>query len=285
MIEYWWTFGCLYVVAMAYLTLHHHNGGGDDDTNIHNDASASSSSSSSWRSLVVLCALPSLVALVVGYLFVPESARWLCTEGRTDQALAILRSAATRNGLDATLVFPPHVQLQRQGREKHASIADLFQPAWMEITLRLWGTWGAFAFGYYGTILAINKVFAEPQSSSSQESSSYNFDYSAIFVSSAAELVGTTLVILVVDRIGRIPSQVVCYLGGGISVFLLCACAEAGANRLLLIALGFAARVFAMGATCVTWVVRVEKMIVMAAESACAVGDCPDWHLSPHLLT
>ena len=134
---------------------------------------------------------------------------------------------------------------------------DLLKPAWIEITLRLWGAWGAFAFGYYGTILAINKVFAKEEANPHQSSdSSYDFDYSAIFVSSAAELVGTTLVILVVDRVGRIPSQVCCYLGGGLSVFLLCACAEAKADRLLLITLGFAARVFAMGATCVTWVVR-----------------------------
>lgn len=237
LIEYFWTVGCLFVVGLAYLTLH-----GDQ---------------SHWRWFVALSALPCIVSLVVGYLFVPESARWLCTQGRSEEALQILRDGAVMNGHDVDFIFPEGTRLQEEPEEKQATIADLFSPKWRDITIRLWGAWGAFAFGYYGTLLAITKVFDNEQEDSLNPGS-YSFDYGAIFVSSAAELVGTTLVIVAVDRVGRIPSQVVSYGLAGISVCLLCTLASMGSSRTLLIFLGFLARVFEMGGTCVTWVSTAE---------------------------
>jgi MFS family permease len=238
LIEYFWTVGCLYVVVLAYFTLH--------------------GEAARWRLLVALSALPCFISLIVGYLFVPESARWLCTQGRAEEALEILREGAAMNGRDVSLILPPGIQLMTEPEEKQATIADLFKPKWREITLRLWGAWGAFAFGYYGTLLAITKVFDEDSEDSSTDQETYNFDYGAIFVSSSAELVGTTIVILAVDRAGRIPTQVIAYAMAGISVCLLCTLASFGAPRLLLIALSFTARVFEMGGTCVTWVSTAE---------------------------
>jgi MFS family permease len=240
LIEYFWTVGCLLVVVLAYFTLH--------------------GEKSQWRLLVALSSLPCFISLIVGYLFVPESARWLVTQGRSDEALQIIRDGAVMNGHDVTVLFPEGIQLVDEPEEKQATIADLFKPKWREITLRLWGGWGAFAFGYYGTLLAITKVFDNDQggSSTDDDPGSYNFDYGAIFVSSSAELVGTTIVILAVDRAGRIPCQVIAYSLAGISVCVLCTLASNGAPRLLLIALGFTARVFEMGGTCVTWVSTAE---------------------------
>lgn len=239
LIEYFWTVGCLLVVVLAYFTLH--------------------GEKSQWRLLVALSSLPCFVSLLVGYLFVPESARWLVTQGRSEEALKVLRDGAVMNGHDVTVLFPEGMQLVAEPEEKQATIADLFKPKWRNITLRLWGGWGAFAFGYYGTLLAITKVFDNDQGGNTDEDpGSYNFDYGAIFVSSSAELVGTTIVILAVDRAGRIPCQVIAYSMAGISVCVLCTLASNGAPRLLLIALGFTARVFEMGGTCVTWVSTAE---------------------------
>jgi MFS family permease len=239
LIEYFWTVGCLLVVVLAYFTLH--------------------GEKSQWRLLVAISSLPCFISLIVGYLFVPESARWLVTQGRSEEALQIIRDGAVMNGHDVAVLFPEGIQLVAEPEEKQATIADLFKPKWREITLRLWGGWGAMAFGYYGTLLAITKVFDNDQGGSTNEDpDSYNFDYGAIFVSSSAELVGTTIVILAVDRAGRIPCQVIAYSLAGISVCVLCTLASNGAPRLLLIALGFTARVFEMGGTCVTWVSTAE---------------------------
>lgn len=91
-----------------------------------------------------------------------------------------------------------------------------------------------------------------------QADGTYNFDYTAIFASSSAEIVGLTIVIFVVDTVGRIPSQALCYAMGGTSIFLLCMLDFIGASRNFLLIFSFGSRLFMMGATCLTWVSTSE---------------------------
>jgi hypothetical protein len=232
-IDYFWTVGCLFVVACAYWVLH-----------------------ISWRSFVVLCTLPCLLALLTGLCWVPESPRWLASQNRLDEAVVILQAAAVMNGKEHAI--PPDLALQPEPEKHHASIADLFLPHRRRMILFLFGAWASFAFGYYGTIMATARVFSSSSSSHGDGTESSTFDYNAIFISNAAEIVGVTLVILSVDRLGRILSQVVSYAMTGILLCLLCYLAEFGAPRYLLVTLGFAVRMFAMSATCVTWVSTAE---------------------------
>ena len=90
------------------------------------------------------------------------------------------------------------------------------------------------------------------------DSNSYDFDFKAIFISSSAELVGSTFIILFVDRFGRVPIQIMAYLLAGVCVSSLCLLASMGYSRSILIVLGFLARVFEMTATCVTWTATAE---------------------------
>jgi putative MFS transporter len=263
-INYFWTLGSLFVVVVAYMTLH-----GSDD---------------SWRLFVAICPLPCIISLVAGYLYIPESARWLVTKGRNEEAMAILRMVAGKNGRDVDLVFPPHVTLAPEPHHKEANIADLFQPKWIRTILYLWCTWGFSAFGYYGTIMAITYVFAESSDktsadgeSSDTESGNYDFDFDPIFVSTAADLLGTTSAIAAVDRIGRIPSQAVSYALAGLSVGLLCILASSSTvPRLVLVALGLSARIFEMSGTCLTWVSTAEVLTTevrgMGHSTSSAVG-------------
>ena len=213
LIEYFWTAGCLFVVLAAYLTL-----SGEKDH---------------WRIFVAICSLPCVASFIFGFLYVPESPRWLCTKGKTCRAMEILRTACLVNGHDPDLVFPPHVALMEEPDEAHASVADLFQPKWRLTTLRLLGTWVGFAFGYYGTVMAVTRVFASYKHNNITQDeehlysghsrfllstaritnigdgdNGFDFDYSAIFFTSVAEFLGTTAVILKVESWGRIPLQV-----------------------------------------------------------------------------
>jgi hypothetical protein len=108
--------------------------------------------------------------------------------------------------------------------------------------------------------MSTTRVFESSSNHSSNSKSSESFDYGAIFVSSSAEIVGTTMVILLVDRVGRIPTQILSYALAGIFVFLLCTLAGSLDERpeFMLVALGFSARVFEMAGTCVSWVSTAE---------------------------
>ena len=227
-----------------------------------------------WRLFVQLCTVPCVLSLLIGYFCVPESALWLAAEGKSEEALEVLRRGARANGhQDPYVLFPETIRLHKDLSHQNASISDLFTSEWREITFRLWGTWGGFAFGYYGCLLAITRVFEKDDEESSSHvegsasSSSYDFDYGAIFLSSSAELVGTTLVILLVDRVGRISSQVGCYLLAGISVCLLCVLHAWNYPRFILVYLAFAARVFEMGGTCTTWVSTAEILTTEVSQT------------------
>ena len=252
-IEYFWTVGVLFVVVVAHSTL------------------GTSSITGNWRLFAMLCALPCFISIFIGLLCVPESSRWLCTVGRCEEALDILKHAATLNNKDVDILFPEGTRLVEE-EEEESDFCELFSPKWRWTTAKLWGTWGCFAFGYYGTIMVLTEIFDQESSASSdndrfllllddrdlESTSSYHFDYSAIFVSSSAELLGTSFAILLVDRVGRIPLQVVSYAMAGIAVCSLCVFAANDAKRDILILLGFIARIFEMSGTCTTWVNTAE---------------------------
>ena len=236
-IEYFWTLGVLFVVCVAYFAL----GNGQEVDN--------------WRFFVTTCSIPCWMSIVIGYCFVPESPRWLCSQGRCEEAIEILRRAAKKNGHDEQRLYPPGMQLRNEENEE-SDFCELFSPRWRWITLKMWGAWGFFAFGYYGTVMAITEIF-DSEGDSDTESKN-NFDFGAIFVSSSAELVGTTVAIICVDTVGRIRLQVWTYALAGLFVCSLYFAAAYNYNRNALVALGFGARIFEMIGTCVSWVSTAE---------------------------
>lgn len=243
-IEYFWSIGVLLVVAFARSTL-----GINGETG-------------NWRLFVALSSIPCFLSVIIGYCCVPESPRWLCTQpGRAQEAVQIIRKAAETNRIDVDFNFPDTLELAQETEEGHSDVCDLFSPKWRWTTMKLWGTWGAFAFGYFGTIMAITEIFdGETKGSDGVDgrSNSYNFDYGAIFVSSSAELIGTTIAILLVDLLGRIRLQVVSYALAGISVYVLCLMADKGVSRDSLIIFSFGARIFEMSGSCVSWISTAE---------------------------
>lgn len=260
-IEYFWTAGSILVPIVAYISLEILD---------------------SWRCFVVIVAIPCLFSLLAGYFFVPESPRWLASKGRNVEALEILKNAAAVNGKDPNILFPQGciIGLARSGdsrgddygsfidtEEESADYRILFTSKWRKITLLLMVVWFVFAFGYYGTIMTITRIFNESGGDSCNDDEYYNndenvnakvsFDYAAILISSSAEIFGTLLVILFIDRIGRVYTQIGAYLSCGISVFLLCILSDY-ADRNMLVALAFIARIGGMAASSSTWVATAE---------------------------
>ena len=265
-IEYFWTAGSLITPLFAYMTLE-----------------------TSWRFFVVLCAVPCLISGIMGICLVPESPRWLISMGRQDEAKAILRGAAAANGIDPDSLFPTNIMLKDEMVES-SNFLDLLSPKWRRATLLCWSVWFCYAIGYYGTILAVTRIFDEDAINDAQnenENDAPHFNYEAIFVSASAEIFGLIVVIHTIDSLGRIPSQVMSYLFGGILLFSLSVVSTVSSNSVALTTLSFFARAFEMMGSCVTWVSTAEiyttELRTTGHASANALGRAGAF-VSPYLI-
>lgn len=267
---YFWTIGTMAVPALAYLGLQEQ---------------------SSWRMFVLLCSFPCIVSTFFAFLWVPESPRFLVKRGEEDRALEILRYAAELNGKDALARFPDGVVFVEDPNEEKEmdSFWALFNPEWRTTTLAIWGVWAGKSFMYWGTMQLVTLVFSDQNPGDLAVTENYSFDYGAIFASSVAEIVGQTIAIYMVEGHGRIMLQSCLYLLCGIGGVGLCLTASNyPTERAYLICIAFFARMFAMGASNLTWLVTAEILPTQIRNtghsSACAVarigGACSPWLVS-----
>lgn len=206
-----WAFGTFLVVLFAYLTL-------------GKDGNAQDKSQWCWRIFVILCSLPSILSLLSGIWWVPESPRWLTVKGQKDKALAILRHAATINGKDADELFPHGTELVTSEEPESDNplkvVGELFAPRWRQITFLLWTVQIAQLFAYYGNIELTSAIFSSGGSPAS-DPGKYSFDYGPLFAGTMSEVLGLTIVIFLIERMGRINIQTIGFGSGGVLVLVL----------------------------------------------------------------
>jgi hypothetical protein len=103
-------------------------------------------------------------------------------------------------------------------------------------------------------MMTVTRIF-----DNTDEEGALDFDYAAIFVSSAAELLGTASAIQLIDSIGRVKTLVGAFLFAGISLFSLCAL-DGYAPRAVTIFFAIMGRASEMASACVTWIVTAELL-------------------------
>uniref|UniRef100_A0A672Y6F8 Major facilitator superfamily (MFS) profile domain-containing protein n=1 Tax=Sphaeramia orbicularis TaxID=375764 RepID=A0A672Y6F8_9TELE len=145
-----------------------------------------------WKSLLLAISLPCLVYIPLWWL-IPESPRWLLSQGRVEEAEAIVRKAAHQNKLEAPQVIQ---------KEKHHTVLDLFQNINITITsLILWLSWATAGAGYNGLSLNTSKLAADP--------------YISCFISGAVELPAYVYTFLVFKYFSRrLPTSGALGMGG-----------------------------------------------------------------------
>jgi hypothetical protein len=239
-VEYFWTFGSMYVAACAWLTL----------------------SQTSWRVLAAITALPIAITSVLSIWFLPESPRWLLSQGRVEEAEKVVLASYRANGHTETVIklipelaendtAAPTTPVNSHQPKKEASYLNILRNRVLRrSTLLLWTVWTVFGFTYYGLILLINKMYIR----SSSAPSGCNFDYSSIFVNSASEVVGITVAILLIKHLGPIWSQVLYYFLSAVTALLLGLTTE----PMWVLFVAFLARVMIMAASTCTWVITPE---------------------------
>ncbi|KAJ8408769.1 hypothetical protein AAFF_G00245870 [Aldrovandia affinis] len=107
-----------------------------------------------WRMLMLALTLPGLLYFPL-WRFIPESPRWLLSQGRVEEAEAILRDAARRNGVTAPEVIFQPTQVESKGEKiHHHNICDLVKSSNIRcITIMLSLVWMIISIGYFALSL------------------------------------------------------------------------------------------------------------------------------------
>lgn len=220
--SFWWTAGALYSIVAAWLSL----------------------SSLGWRWFTVICSAPSIVAVLLGAVMLPESAHWLASEGREKEAAIMLNDLAQMNG--AAVLFKEVTVKPVLGDLDTFSLfshGKLRRPFFLMIIV-----WISFGLSYYGLTMLIPRIFAREIA---DEPDAVDFDFVDIALSSAAQTVGIFVGMLLIDSAGRKGVQVGGYVLAGVATVGL-GFRDLGFTMLTLlssVAVGAAA-----AASCATWV-------------------------------
>ncbi|KAI1902939.1 hypothetical protein AGOR_G00021460 [Albula goreensis] len=112
-----------------------------------------------WRILLLALSLPGVLYFPL-WRFVPESPRWLLCQGRVEEAAAILRDAARRNGVTPPeVIFQPVEVGNNPEKVQHHNICDLVKSSnirWITITLCL--VWMVLSAGYFALSLNVSNL-------------------------------------------------------------------------------------------------------------------------------
>uniref|UniRef100_A0A8C6ZAU9 Solute carrier family 22 member 13-like n=1 Tax=Nothoprocta perdicaria TaxID=30464 RepID=A0A8C6ZAU9_NOTPE len=104
-----------------------------------------------WRLLQIAGSVP-IFALFFYFWVLPESARWLMTKGRVEEAKKILQKAASMN----KRTIPPGLLEQPEVQTKPGSTMDLFRKKHLcKVTLIMLCAWFANSLAYYGISLNV----------------------------------------------------------------------------------------------------------------------------------
>ncbi|XP_068604116.1 solute carrier family 22 member 13-like [Brachionichthys hirsutus] len=161
-----------------------------------------------WRVLQLVLSGPLVLVLVLFYCFIPESARWLITQGRKEDALKVLQRAARANGR----TVPDHLldKLEIKASPERRNVLDAFRiPYLRKRTLIMGFNWFASSIVYYG--LSINV-------------GSFGLNiYLTQFIFGVVEIPANFTSLILIQHLGRRISQAGFQIFGGITCLMILA--------------------------------------------------------------
>ncbi|KAK2886960.1 hypothetical protein Q8A67_015188 [Cirrhinus molitorella] len=171
-----------------------------------------------WRKLQLAISAPGF--LFIFYIWVlPHSARWLLVHNRKEEAIDLLRKAATVNGR----TLPPTVQ-GPQGRSQYTAVDLLRTPQMRKRALILFYIWFVNVLVYYGLSLGVSDLGADL--------------YLTQFMFGLVEIPARSLVLVLLPCSRRIPLSVFLAIGGGACLLTLTVPADSAHIRTALAMVG-----------------------------------------------
>ncbi|XP_057657694.1 organic cation transporter protein [Diorhabda carinulata] len=164
-----------------------------------------------WRWMQFALTIPG-VAFFVYWWFIPESARWLLTKNRTEEAKKLIQEAAKYNDVvipDETLdqLLESAKSSNCDKNAKAASVIDIFKyPNMRKKSLIIFFDWFANNLTYYGLSWNTNNLAGNP--------------YLNFVMSGAVEIPAFLILLFLLNKWGRRNLMCCCMLISGISLLL-----------------------------------------------------------------
>ncbi|KAJ7997178.1 hypothetical protein DPEC_G00226260 [Dallia pectoralis] len=161
-----------------------------------------------WRSLLLAMSVPGLVYIPLWW-FIPESPRWLLSQGRVEEAEVILREAARRNGVTAPdVIFEDLGSEEKRKPEERHSPLDLLRPSSIRNTTVIMSlVWFTLSTGYFCISLNTSRLHGNP--------------YINCFISAAIEVPAYISSWLLLRYLPRRLSTSASMLLGGVALYFI----------------------------------------------------------------
>ncbi|MFN8497302.1 MAG: MFS transporter [Anaerolineae bacterium] len=160
-----------------------------------------------WRVAFLIGALPALYVFIIRR-SIPESPRYLLSQGRAAEAEAVVREMEKSAG-----IAPPAETTVTEVAPKASSrVGDLFAPAYRKRTVVLWVMWATMNFSYYGIFLWLPTQFVRK---------GFALNDALLFnlIIAIAQIPGYFAAAYLVERIGRKITLVGFLFGAAVGAF------------------------------------------------------------------
>ncbi|XP_077287514.1 organic cation transporter protein isoform X2 [Arctopsyche grandis] len=207
--------------------------------------------------LQVVYGLHSLI--LIPHLWVmDESPRWLWSQGRTKEAIAIVQKALRINdrGTFESTQFLSRGKAAVSKNEPAAGAMDLFKtPNLRKKTLNVCFCWFANSLVYYGLSLNAGKLYGNP--------------FLMLFITGLVEFPSYIAIIYLLDRLGRRSLTSSLMLAGGVCCIVACNLTQGSAGAITIVMLG---KLFIAGSFAIIYNYSAELFPTVVRNSALGLG-------------
>lgn len=160
-----------------------------------------------WRTLTIISILPSFIVLLI-FKSIPESPRWLASQGRIKETENILRKIEKENGSDKNeVIFLKTETTKGDTKTSQYGIIDLFtHKSVCVVTVIMMFSWCVNSMVYYGLALNVKNLGGSL--------------YINFALASVIELPSFVVTQVLLTRLGRRQSLFCFLLGASVSCFL-----------------------------------------------------------------
>lgn len=217
-----------------------------------------------WRWLFAVGVLPAVLAFIIRRR-VPESPRWLASQGRLEEARRSLDyvgvSDAALERAERDVAAAPAAPNTREPR-----FADLFTPAYARRVVQIWSLWFLSNFAGFAFNIWLPTIYATVYHIELTRTLLYTF------IVAGTGVTARILAFFLVDRIGRKPLIVIGYMGAGCAALLFTQATTEASLLIVAVLYAFMADIGALGMTVYTPEVYPLRIRGIGTAAAMGVG-------------